>query len=130
MQSDKLIPQLELYSNAIVGFMVAQSVAFSFTMGTNPTFSCHIISEGVLAAMLAAHFVLSTALAGFALRYLSRSMRSLSSENEQLIRYLFRAKVVVVVLFALIPVGLLLGYGTSLFGEHVCGAQAHKAGGA
>jgi hypothetical protein len=104
--------------------MVAQSVAFSFTMGTNGSFACLLIAERVLSALLIAHFVVSTVLAASALRYLSRAIRRLSTENEDLVCHVYRAKVVVVVLFALIPVGVLFGYGTSIFAEHTCALHA------
>jgi len=40
MTSDQLITQIETYSNAIVGFVVLQALAFSFSFGTNEFFNC------------------------------------------------------------------------------------------
>lgn len=111
MNSDKLIDKLELYSNAIVGFMVAQSIAFSFTFGTNTTFSCEFTRYHDLASALILHFVLSTALSSAALHYISRHIRELSSENQQIVAVVFKAKACLVVLFALIPIGLLVFFG-------------------
>lgn len=111
MRTEKLIDQLEMYSNAILGFIVAQSLAFSFTFGTNASFSCVVAEEPGLAVGLATHFAISTALAVTALRFLSRSIRRLSEDNQPLVRTLFRAKAAVVVLFAVIPIAVLLTYG-------------------
>ena len=122
MKTETLISQLELYSNSIVGFLVVQSIGFAFTMGTNKTFSCLIVTEHGLAGVLIFHFVFSTFLATLALGYLSRSIRRLSAENQSLVRLLYRGKAVAAALFAAIPVCLLVGYGTPLFGTHVCTA--------
>ena len=123
MKTDKLIEQLELYSNAVVGFMVAQSITFAFTFGTNAAFGCEITRYKLLAAALIGHFVVSTALAIWCTRAICERMLGLSKENEvpssalctDTLRRVFRGKAVVVVLFALIPVGLLLFFG--LFGQ-------------
>ena len=119
MKTEKLVEQLDLYSNAIVGFMVAQSIAFAFTYGTNASFGCEINRYKVLAAVLVAHFVLSTVVACWAVIGLASRMSALSRETEQpltergheTLRIVARAKAVVMTLFALIPVGLLLFFG-------------------
>lgn len=119
MKTDKLIEQLDLYSNAIVGFMVAQSVAFSFTFGTNVPFGCEITRWKSLAAGLTIHFALSTVVAAWAVLAISRRMCALSPESEkplselglETLRVAAKAKSAVVALFALIPVGLLVFFG-------------------
>lgn len=119
MKTEKLIEQLDLYANAVVGFMVAQSVAFSFTFGTNAAFGCEITRYKLLAAGLIAHFILSTGLACWAIIALSRRMSALSKETENplsalghdTIQVSAKAKSVVIILFALIPVGVLLSFG-------------------
>jgi len=126
MKTDKLIEQLELYSNAVVGFMVAQSIGFSFTFGTNADFSCEITKYKSLSVALAVHFVLSTGMAAWALLFLQRRIVKLSSENEDTLRITYRAKIAVVVLFAIIPAGLLLAFG--LFGDQSKGRCAKYAG--
>ena len=122
MKTEALISQLELYSNSIVGFLVIQSIGFAFTMGTNKTFSCLLVTEHGLAGILIFHFVFSTLLATLALIYLSRSIRRLSDENRNLVRWVYRGKAVAAALFAAIPVCLLIGYGTPLFGARACAA--------
>jgi hypothetical protein len=123
MKTEKLIEQLDLYANAVVGFMVAQSIAFSFTFGTNAPFGCEITRYKLLASGLIVHFVFSTGLAWWALMALSRRMSALSKESENplsvlghdTIRMAAMAKSGVTALFALIPVALLLFFG--LLGE-------------
>ncbi len=119
MKTDKLIEQLDLYANAIVGFMVAQSIAFSFAFGTNAPFGCEITRWKALAAGLTLHFVLSTVVATWALLAISRRMCALSSESEnpmselgqETVRVAAKAKSAVVALFVLLPVGLLFFFG-------------------
>jgi hypothetical protein len=111
MRTEKLIDQLELYSNAIVGFMVAQSITFSFTFGTNVAFGCEITRYKLLAAALLAHFVLSSFLAGVVLDYVARRIVELSEQNQSIVRTIYKAKTGLVILFALIPAGLLISFG-------------------
>jgi hypothetical protein len=119
VRTEKLVEQLDLYANAIVGFMVAQSLAFSFTFGTNVPFSCEITKYKLLAVGLIAHFVLSTAVACWSVIAIARRMSELSAASEhplteqghRTLRVAARAKGVVIALFAIIPVGLLLSFG-------------------
>jgi hypothetical protein len=125
MKTDKLIEQLELYSNAVVGFTVVQSIAFSFTFGTNADFSCEIISNNPLWPYLVGHFVLSIVMAALALLFLQRRIVKLSGENEDTLRVVYYVKIGVAVLFAAIPVGLLLYFG--LFADSTKGRCAKSA---
>ena len=128
MRSEKLVDQIEVYSNAIVGFVVAQSLAFSFFFGKEPSFRCVVVLEKVLALALSGHFVIGTVLAAWAIQYLSRSTRLLSAENHALLRTLYRAKWIVVVLFTLIPIFLLVYYGLYREPESMnCPADPNRA---
>jgi hypothetical protein len=118
VKTTDLVKQLELYSNAILAFVVAQSLAFSFTFGTNTEFGCVVIAERPLALGLLAHFVLSTVLAVVAITYLGRALQRISQENQALVRLLFFGKCTVVVIFAAIPTLVLLWFGV-LVGDQV-----------
>ena len=111
MSPEKLTETLEKYSNAIVGFIVLQSIAFAFTQGTNVHFSCLIQAERWLAPGLVAHFVVSSILACIALAMIGKAIQRVDGELRQLIRKVYWAKIVVVVLFAALPVVLLSLYG-------------------
>jgi len=117
VKTTDLVKQLELYSNAILAFVVAQSLVFSFTFGTNSEFGCVVIAERPLALGLLAHFVLSTILAVLAITYLGRALQRLSQDNQALVRLLFLGKCAVVVIFAVIPILVLLWFGV-LAGDH------------
>lgn len=125
MKAEKLVDQLELYSNSILGFIVVQSVGFSFTFGTTPAFSCEVTRYKLLAAGLLAHFLLSTLMAAAAIRYLGQKMTELSRENTAIVLTTCRAKIVIVILFALIPMGLVGTFG--LFGNPTTGRCAALA---
>ena len=111
MKTAELLKQLELYSNAIVAFVVAQSLTFAFTFGTNIAFACTVISVKALALGLLMHFMVSSGLAMVAISYLGRAIQHLSKENRNLVRVLFIAKSVVVFIFAIIPILVLLWFG-------------------
>jgi hypothetical protein len=116
--------------------MVAQSIAFSFTFGTNALFSCEVTHYKSLAAGLIVHFVVSTCMAYWALTALARRMSALSNETEtpltrlghDTIQMAAKAKSVVTGLFALIPVGLVVFFG--LLGQPDvgrCAKQVHAS---
>lgn len=111
MDSDKLVDRLEAYSNAVLAFVVAQSLVFSFTFGVQPAFSCVIIADKILAKGLLAHFAVCTVLAVLAMQYFSWAMRRLSPANHGMVRTIFVAKSFVVAVFAIIPILLLSKYG-------------------
>lgn len=111
MKTDRLIEHLELYSNAIVAFFVAQSIVFSLAFGTSPSFVHEVIGYKLLAAGLVAHFVIATAVAALTIRYLRERVIELSREHHQVIRTLYRGKALVVGAFTLIPVLLLTSFG-------------------
>ena len=111
MRTEKLVDQLELYSNAIVGFMVAQSIVFSLAFGTSPSFGCEVTNYKSLAAGLVIHFSAATVLAGVAVTYLKRRIVELSKEHTKIIQTVFVAKVVVIAVFTMIPVALVSSFG-------------------
>ena len=116
MQTDKLIELLEAYSNAILGFIVLQSVAFAFTYGTSARFSCLVKNEPWLAPGLIAHFLLSSLLACVAIVFLGRTIRKvlkLEQPASAIFRLVYWAKSVAVVLFAVIPLFTIAMYGAS-----------------
>ena len=116
MESEKLVELLEKYSNAILAFMVLQSIAFSFTYGTNSRFGCLVKNEDMLAFGLVAHFAISTALACAATILIGRGIRQVlqhSAMSATILKRIYLAKLVVIVLFAAIPILLLFAYGIS-----------------
>lgn len=115
MKTEKLVDQLELYSNAIVGFTVAQCVGFSVTFGTSADFGCEITRFRWLSAGLALHFLVATLLAAWAIAYLRERISALSGDNITTVRAVYRAKTAACVLFSIIPIGLLLAFG--VFGD-------------
>jgi hypothetical protein len=111
MKDDQLITQIETYSNAIVGFVVLQAVAYSFSFGTSEFFNCLVKTAKYLAHGLAAHFLLVTILACYATIALGRLLRRLSPENGGTIGRIYTAKCIVVVLFTSMPLVITVNYG-------------------
>jgi hypothetical protein len=56
MKSDLLIAQIEIYSNAIVGFTVLQAIAFAYSFGSNQFFNCLVKTSRYLPHGLVVHF--------------------------------------------------------------------------
>ena len=111
MSPEKLIETLETYSNAILGFIVLQSLVFSYTYGTDVRFSCIVKTREFLAVGLILHFVLSTVLACGALAVMSNTIQKVGTQHLPILRKIYWSKIVAVLLFAGLPVVLLITYG-------------------
>ena len=107
----ELAKQLETYSNAIVAFAVLQSLAYSYSFGTSELFNCLVKTAKYLAPGLTFAFVLVTCLMVIALLFLGRAMRSFAPEHSDLVRKVYRGKLVAVVVASLMPVAITFGYG-------------------
>jgi hypothetical protein len=88
MPNDKIVDLIEMYSNAILGFVVAQSIAFSISFGTSASFSCEFVHYKTLSLGVAIHFILVSVLSSVAITRLSEHIRSRSTENQDLVRTL------------------------------------------
>jgi len=110
--SEKLIETLEKYSNAIVAFLILQSVAFSITYGTSAHFACVLRYERSLAWGLMVHFLLVAGSGCFALERISKIMlRNAKDEDIQFIRLAWWARIVAIFLFVGMVVVLIAVYG-------------------
>jgi hypothetical protein len=128
MSSEKLIEALETYSNAILGFIVLQSLAFSYTYGTNPHFSCIVKTKQFLAEGLIVHFLFSTILACSAIVMMSKTMQRVASQHRDVLRRMYLAKIIAVLLFAGLPVVLLFLYGLESSVDYAACVAALKQG--
>lgn len=111
MKDEQLITQIETYSNAIIGFVVLQAIAYAFSFGTNEFFNCTVKTATYLAHGLAVHFVVVTVFACYATVALGRILLRLSQENNQVVRRIYISKCVVVVLFTSLPLAITVAYG-------------------
>ena len=111
MNSELLAKQIEAYSNAIVAFAVLQGLAYSYYFGTNPMFNCLVKTTANLAVGLSAVFVVVTLLSVIAIVYLGRIMREIAREFAQIVQTIYRAKLIAVILFSLLPLAITAGYG-------------------
>lgn len=104
----------ETYSSAIVAFTVFQALTYSYVFGTNPLFNCLIKSEPYLGAALVLLFVVVLALMFGVMRFLGELIQSVAGRFRDSMRRLYRAKLVAVVVFTLLPLMLTLVYGVLL----------------
>lgn len=117
MSPELIIKHIETYSNAIIAFTALQSIAFSYAFGTNELFNCLIRTANYLAEGLAALFLLIAILSFFATVYLGNTLRSLSESYESVVKRIYFGKLVVVVIFSLLPLALVVGYGVAEYTE-------------
>jgi len=111
MTSELLIKQIEAYSNAIVAFAVLQGLAYSYAFGTDEFFNCLVKTASHLAEGLTLLFVLITLLSIVATASLGRTLQQISGEFRSTIRKIYLGKLVVVIIFSLVPLILTIGYG-------------------
>jgi hypothetical protein len=111
MKTDKLIEQLEIYSNAIVGFVALQTIAFGVSFGTNEFFNCVLRTARFLAHGLTLNFTVALVVCCYAILSLSRMICELSPDNHSYIRRLYLAKCIAICIFTAMPLALVIGYG-------------------
>lgn len=111
MKTDTLVAQIEIYSNAIVGFVVLQAITYSVSFGTSEMFNCLVKTSKFLAHGIVLHFAVATALACFAVLALGRHLRTLSAENVDIVRHLYWAKCVTIIFFTSLPMAATTAYG-------------------
>jgi len=127
MTPDTLIKQLETYSNAIVAFVVLQGLAYAFAFGTNEFFNCTVKTAPHLVAILAGAFVFVGVLAVVAILWLGRTVGALAGEFREAVGKIYTGKVVVVLVFTILPLFLTLQYGVSDSpGKRECSKAASK----
>lgn len=108
----ELIPQqLELYSNAIVGFAVIQSLTYVYYFGTSKDFACHVKTEIFLAEALTLSFLIVSVFAVLAVRSLGKTQSSSAGEYAPVVRKVYRAKMAIVAFFYLMPLMVTFFYG-------------------
>lgn len=126
MKDEQLITQLESYSNAIIGFVVLQAIAYSFSFGTNEFFNCTVKTAKFLAAGLSLHFVLITLLSCVATIAIGRIICRLSQANVEIVRLVYLAKCAAVALFTMVPLVITLSYGVPDYpGKYDCKLAKH-----
>jgi len=124
MKSDDLVNHVELYSNAIVGFCVVQALAFSTSFGSSPSFNCLVKTADHLAEGLIATFLLVMILCIIAMRQLSKTIVALAGRYKNVVRKMYAGKMVVVIVFSLLPISLVLAYGVVEYpSKHTCAAK-------
>ncbi len=126
MNDDKLINQLETYSNAVIGFVVLQAIAYSFSFGTNEFFNCTVKTARFLADGLAVHFVMVTALTCYTTVAIGRLLLRLSQDNVEIVKRIYFAKCVAVALFTCLPFVITVAYGVLDYpGKYDCKQTKH-----
>jgi hypothetical protein len=113
VKNEQLATQIEMYSNAILGFLVVQAIGFSFSFGTNEFFNCTVKTAQYLAHGLAIQFIVVTLVSCYAMYALGRTLLRLSTENFKIVRTIFVAKSIAVVIFTTLPLVLTLAYGVA-----------------
>jgi hypothetical protein len=103
--------QLELYSNAIIAFIVVQGLGYCYTFGTSDRFNLVVKSNPSLSGGLAFTFLLTTVLALLANRYIGRRLEELSGDYAALVRTVTWGKAAVIVLFGLLPFAVTVRFG-------------------
>ena len=101
MTKEQMSSNLELYSNAIVGFMVIQSLAFCYQFG-NPEFNRIVRTHRALLVFLSAMFALSCVMGLFATEFISRRLQRMNEEYSSLVKSVYRFKQVAIGLFSVL----------------------------
>ncbi|MCX5848550.1 MAG: hypothetical protein NTW65_03785 [Deltaproteobacteria bacterium] len=110
MDKTEITKQLELYSNAIIAFIVFQSLAFCYHFGTSDKFNSIVKASKELSVGLTIMFSVALILAFFANRYICLKLEELSGEYGQLVKAICWGKAVVIILFGALPIYVTVRY--------------------
>jgi hypothetical protein len=111
MNSEELVKQIETYSNAIIGFAVLQSLAYSYTFGTNAYFNCLVKTASHLAVGLTMMFIVVMLLSVVAIVLLGRTLYRIAGQFGNIVKWIYLGKLIVVVIFGLMPLVITISYG-------------------
>ena len=111
MKSEKLIEQVEMYSNAIVAFAVLQAIAYSYAFGSNELFNCLVKSANYLAIGLTSLSLALMVLLVFAVRFCRRVLIDVITDHRDIVEKIYLGKMIAVVIFSLVPLLLTFHYG-------------------
>lgn len=104
--------QLELYSNAIVGFVVIQGLGFLYKFGSDAIFSQIVQNNADVSSILIIVFLIIMATALYCNQKISRVLQRRTNANDkQLIRQIFYGKATAIVIFCSMQVYFVLVYG-------------------
>ena len=104
MDRAEIIKQLELYSNAIVAFIVFQGLAFCYHFGTNQMFNETLKKNISLSIGLVVLFLVTMTLALFANHFVRQKLEKLSGEYGQLVKAIYFGKALVIGFFGALPI--------------------------
>ena len=107
----ELARQIETYSNAIVAFAVLQTLAYSYSFGTNELFNCLVKTANHLAIGLIALFLFVTVLLITAMIFFTGVIDTVSGRFAGIVRKIYIGKLVAVVVFSAVPIIITADYG-------------------
>ncbi len=111
MDDSAIYEKLELYSNAIVGFVVIQAITFCYNFGTNAVFSDILIRYKILSSILSLATVIVMLLALYANYYLGSAIQKVTEKHRETIKTIYFGKSVVIVIFSALQVGIIVFFG-------------------
>jgi hypothetical protein len=120
MDLKQLIQQLELYSNAIIAFMVIQGLTYCYQIGTNEHFSKILKTHVLFSAGLTLLFLVVLILALYANYFLGKKLEELNDEYKQLVKTIYFGKAIVIGMFGFLPfiITLIFGVMNGLVASH------------
>ena len=91
---------MELYSNAIVGFIVLQNLAFCYHFGTCSEFNCIVRTTKGLSLFLPCMFAANTLLCLYATYFIGKNLQRMNEAYSSLIRAMYFGKAIAICLFS------------------------------
>jgi len=110
MDNTYIAKQLEFYSNAIVAFVVVQSLTFCYNFGTNEMLNRILRTYKALSAVILVSAALVVVLAVLATRFMSARLQTISPEYSDIVRTVYRAKIGLMSLFGALQVYVIGAY--------------------
>lgn len=108
MNKEEILKNLELYSNAIVGFIVIQSLAFCYYIGTNEYFRNLFKNRSFTAIFLLIIFAVAYILAFYAIYYLAKKINDFGGDYKNIVNATYKGKAVVIFIFCIIHMSAII----------------------
>lgn len=115
MNDSQIFKQLEFYSNAIVAFVVIQSLTFCYNFGENSGFKEILKTKDCFSWIIATATLLIMVLSLYANNYINLKLQNVADGHGDIIKKIYLGKAIVIIIFSLLQIYIIVRFG--IFGE-------------
>lgn len=111
MDDSQIFKQLEFYSNAIVAFVVIQSLTFCYNFGDNTGFENILKTNDCFSWIITMATLLIMLLALYANNSISLKLQKVVDGHRDTIKKIYLGKAIVIIIFSLLQIYIIVFFG-------------------